>query len=128
MVVADQVQHGMNEWASPGVTDDLGADDDVAQLSRHFGRDRLAAVDRKGERVRLLVDAEMLALEVADLVAPDEREAELASGDPLLAQHVADQLRSGLEIERPLLIIGHLDLDHRRYFRRNLPVSSACSL
>ena len=92
------------------------------------GRDRLAAVDRKGERVGLLVDAEMLALEVADLVAPDEREAELALVDPLLAKHVADQLRSGLEIERRGRTVRHLDLDHRRYFRRNVPVSSACSL
>src|SRR6476646_6938927 len=118
----------MNERNSPGVADDLRADYDVAQLPRHSGRDRLAAVDRKGERVGLLVDAEMLALEVANLVAPDEREAELALVDPLLAEHVANQLRSGLEIERRGRTVRHLDLDHRGYFRRNVPVSSACSL
>jgi predicted TIM-barrel fold metal-dependent hydrolase len=69
VVIANQVQHGMNQRPAPGVAHDLRADDDVAQLPRHSGRDRLAAVDRKGERVRLLVDAEMLALEVADLIA-----------------------------------------------------------
>src|SRR3954467_15717959 len=128
MLVADQVQHGMNEWPAPRVADDLGADDHVAELPRHPGRNLLAAVDREGERVGLLVDAEVLALEATDLVAPDERKSELSLVDPLLAQHVADQLRSGLEIECRGRTVRHLDLHHRRYFRRAVPVSSACSL
>ncbi len=64
VVVAEQVQQAVDERRPPGVADDLRAEDDVAELARHAGRERIASVDRKGEDVGRLVDPEMLALQL----------------------------------------------------------------
>src|SRR5512132_4281605 len=106
----------------------MGAEHDVAQLPRQPLRNGVAPVERECERVGLLVHAEVVALERADLVRPDELQAELAVLDPLVVQDGADQLRRRAGVELGARTVRDLDLDHRPYFRRAVPVSSACSL
>ena len=127
MVVADEMQHGVHERSAPGVSDHLRAEHDVAELTRHSRRQRVAAVDRESERIRLLVDPEMLAFEITDLVRGNELKAELAVPDSLRLQNLADHVSCGPEVESRARTVRHLDL-HHRYFRRAVPVSSACSL
>ena len=74
VVVADEVQDRVHERRPPRVADDLRAEDDVAELARYARRQRLSAVDRKRERIGLLVHAEMVALE---LLVPYGREGVL---------------------------------------------------
>src|SRR4051812_48669001 len=123
------MQHGVHERRAPRLAHDLRAEDDVAELARRALRHRVTAVDRKGKRVGLLVDAQMVALERADLLRADELQAELAVVDALFVQHAANQLRRGVCVELGARPVRDLDLHHRRpYFRRCVPVSSACSL
>ena len=70
----------------------------------------------------------MVALEVADLVGADELEPEVPSLDLFVAEHGADQIGGGVDVELRARAVGDLDLDHRSYFCRCVPVSSACSL
>src|SRR5689334_21238714 len=118
----------MDERRAPGVAYDLRAEHDVPELPGQAVGNRLAPVDGKGKRIRLLVDAEVLALQRADFLGRDELEAELAVVDPFGMQHSADQLRRGGGVELGARTVRNLDLDHRPYFRRAVPVSSACSL
>jgi hypothetical protein len=90
VVVADKVQHGVHERSTPGVSDHLRAEHDVAELTGHSHRQRVAAVDRERERIRLFVDSEMLALEVTDLVRTDELKTELAVPDSFRLQDVTN--------------------------------------
>src|ERR1700730_12189555 len=99
MVVADEVQHRVHDGSAPRFSNHLRADDNVTELTRHSCRQRLPAVDRESERIRLLVDREMLALQVADLIGTDELQAELAILDSLRLQNLADQIRRSLEVE-----------------------------
>jgi hypothetical protein len=92
VVVAHEVQHGVHERSAPGVSHHLRAEHDVAELTRHSCGQFVAAVDRERKRIRLLVDAEMLALEVTDLLRIDELEADLAVADSLRLQDLADQV------------------------------------
>src|SRR5579872_2446391 len=121
VVVADEVQDGVNERRAPLRPDDLRADDDVAELARQPVGQLVERIERKRERVGRLVDAEVLALQRLALLRADEREPELARVDAFGSEDAADQLdRAGLVDlhARPVL---DLDLDHRR---RSVPVSS----
>src|SRR3954467_12171907 len=70
----------------------------------------------------------MLALERADLVRADELQPELPVPHPLVGPHGADPLRGRGSVELGARTVRDLDLDHRPYLRRAVPVSSACSL
>ena len=118
----------MHERGAPGLAHDLGAQNDVAQLPRKPRRQDLPAVDRERERVRLLVDAEVVALQGTHLRGTDELKANFPFADPLRGQHSTDELLRGSEVELRARTVGNLDLHHHRYFRRWVPVSSACSL
>src|SRR5262249_21695362 len=128
VLVADEVKHGMHEWRAPRVTHDLRTQHDISELPWHARRHRLAAGGRKRQHVRLLVDPAVLALELADLVGLDQLQAELAVVDSFLVQHTPDQLGRRSSVELGRRAVRELDLDHRPYFRRAVPVSSACSL
>src|SRR5262245_9525705 len=118
----------MHERRTPRIAHDLWAEDHVAELPRKAVRRRRASVDRKREGVRLLVDAEVLAFQGADLLGSDERESELPLGDALGAEHLANQIGRSSNVELRSRPIRYLYFDHARYFRRCVPVSSACSL
>jgi hypothetical protein len=92
VVVAHEVQHGVHERSAPGVSHYLRAEHDVTELTRHSCGQLVAAVDRECERIRLLVDPEMLALEVTDLLRTDELKADLAVDYSLRLQDLADQV------------------------------------
>src|SRR5256885_15668393 len=84
VVVADEVQEPVHERLPPGLADDLRAQDRVTELARQPGLERLTRVDRKGEHVGHLIDAQVVPLEGAHLVRPDEMQAELTFLDPFL--------------------------------------------
>src|SRR5204862_8238231 len=110
------------------VADNLWTEHDVSELTRHPFRHRLAPVDWKRKCVGLLVHPEMLALETADLVRRDELQPQLSFLDRFAAQHGPDQVGGRVDVELGARAICDLDLDHRPYFRRCVPVSSACNL
>jgi hypothetical protein len=83
VLVPEQVQHAVHERPPPLVADDLRADGDVAERARDPLGQRLAAVEREREDVGRLVDPEVVALQLAALLRPDECEADLAVLDPL---------------------------------------------
>src|SRR2546423_1163249 len=74
VAVADEVQQRVHERPAPLFPHDVRADDDVSELARHAVRQLAEPVDREGERVGRLVDAEVLALQCPALVGPDECE------------------------------------------------------
>src|SRR5829696_9367585 len=57
VVVPQQVQQPVHERPPPLLADDVGTEDDVAELARHRVGQRVTAVDREREDVRRLVDA-----------------------------------------------------------------------
>src|SRR5215218_982189 len=128
VLVPDEVQHGMYERRAPRVADDLRTEHDVAELPRDTFRQLVEPVDRECERIAFLVHAEVLALQLADLVRRHELQAQLSRFDAVRAQDLPDQLLGRVDIELRPGAVPDLDLDHRAYFRRCVPVSSACSL
>ena len=84
-------------------------------------------VDREREHVGRLVDAEVVALQRAHLVGPDERQPELAVVDALRTQHRASVLDRSALVDRDTAPVVDLDGDHGAYLLRAVPVSSACS-
>src|SRR5688572_15823360 len=125
MLVPEQVEEAVHERCAPGVTDDLRAEDDVPELARHAVREGLAAVDRKREHVRGLVDAQVLALQLAHALGRLEGDAEVAVVHPLVAQHPSAGFENGALVLGDAAAVGDLDPDHRR---RCVPVSSAWRL
>jgi hypothetical protein len=113
VVIADEVQEPVHEGRLPGLADDLWAENGVAELSRELGLERLARVDREREHVCNLVDPEMLSLECADLVRPDEVQPELALIDALLGQHLAGKRDGRLLLDRNTTSVFDLDRHHR---------------
>ena len=69
MVVAAEVEHAVYDRLCQ-VGGVLGADHHVAELARAGGRSR--AVDREREHVGRLVTLPVVAVELSDLVLPDE--------------------------------------------------------
>ena len=128
VLVAEQVQQTVDERGAPAVADDLWAEDDVAEHARYPCRQLVPAVDREGEDVRDLVDAEVRPLQRLDLVRPDEREPHLALLDPLRGEHLPRECDDPRRVDRGAAPVGHLDLDHDVYLRRAVPVSSAWRL
>ena len=127
VVVADEVEQAVHERRPPGFAHDLRAEHRVAELARQPGRQLLAPVDREGQHVGRLVDAEVLAFERAHLLRADERDAQLALVDALGRKHAPRELDSALvSISRPLRL-STSTVDHG-YRLRCVPVSSACSL
>ena len=97
VVVPDEMEQRMDERLPPVRADDVRADDDVAELARQAVRQLVEAVEREGERVGRLVDAEVLALQRAALLRPDEREPELAG---VYSTYAADTPQIYLDIDR----------------------------
>src|SRR5215210_8944097 len=83
VVIPHEVKNRVDERCAPGLSDDVRTQNDIPKLTREALRKRVAAVDRKSERVRLLVDTEVLLLQRPDLVRPDELKAELSVVDSL---------------------------------------------
>ena len=118
----------MNEGPAPRIADDLGTEDHVTELAGQAVGKLVPSVDRKRERVGCLVDAEMVVLQLTDLVRPDERQPELAGFDPLRGEHVLRDGDGRLDVQLGTAPVYDLDVDHLGYFLRCVPVSSACSL
>jgi len=124
---AEEMQETVHERCAPPLSDDLWTQDRVAELARDAGLQRLAAVDGERENVGRFVDAEMLVLQLPDLVGADEGEAELALLDALGGEHLPRELdRAELVDVLPASILD-LDRHHGPHLRRSVPVSSACS-
>ncbi len=115
----------MHERSLPGGADDLRADDHVAELPRQARRQLVERVEREGERVGGLVDAEVLALQRAALLRPDKEEAEIARVDALGFEHLPRKRDGTRLVHLGAGAIFDLHLDHRR---RSDPVSSECCL
>src|SRR5579862_6427046 len=110
----------MRERLAPALADHVRTEHDISERAREPVRQLVAAVDRKGEDVGGLVDAEMIALERAHLVGSDEREPQLPVRDPLGAQDACG------ELDRRCLV--DLDREQARQRLRSVPVSSAWCL
>ena len=93
VVVAEQVQQTVGQRPAPVVADDLRAEHHVAERARHARGEVVAAVDREREHVGRLVDPEVVPLQGAHLVEPDERDPELTVVDPLCVQHAPARAR-----------------------------------
>ncbi len=118
----------MRQRRAPRLTDDRGAEHDVAERARQAFRQLVAAVDREREHVGRLVDPEMLALQLAHLLRPDEREPELPVLDSLSPQHRTRELDGRALVDLDTASVVDLDGQHPcRYLLRPVPVSSACS-
>ena len=114
VVVAEQVQQAVHERSAPLLADDLWAEDDVAELPRYLGGKRVPPVDREREDVGRLVDPEMLALERAHLLRPDERHAEVSRHDLLRGEHAAAERLDLARLDADAAAIDDLDLEHGR--------------
>src|SRR5215471_21633241 len=121
MVVPDEVEDGVHERCLPLVAHDLRADDDVAELAGQLLGEIVARVERERERVGRLVDAEVLALQLATLVGANERESELALLESLGGEDASRELAGRVLVDVLTRPVVHLDLDQRR---RSVPVSS----
>ena len=90
---------------------------------------RLAAVDREGERVGLLVDPEMVALQRADLLRRRRTAARARLLDALRARARAriSSTAASTSSSRAVRFATSISTI-AAYFRRCVPVSSACSL
>src|SRR5579864_5663037 len=119
------MEHRMHDRRAPLRPDDLRADDDVAELPRHSRRKVVERVDRERERIGRLVDAEVLLLQGAALVRPDEDEPELARVDAFRCEHAPRELAGALLVDLDARAVVDLDVDHRFLA---VPVSSECSL
>ena len=82
-------------------------------------------VDREGERVGRLVDAEVLPLQGAALVRPDEGEPELSRLDAFTGENGTRELDCGRFVHLLARAVVDVYLDHRL---RCVPVCSACAL
>jgi len=102
----------VDQRLAPVVADDVGADDEIADVPRHAVRKGLTPVDREGQNVRNLVHSEVLALELARLLREHEDETDLTLVDPLRGQHLAHELDRRLFVDGGPAAVRHLDLDH----------------
>src|SRR6188472_602140 len=119
------MEERMDERPAPRFSHHVQAHDDVAELPRHALGQLCEAVDREGERVGRLVDAEVLPFQRAALVRRDEREPELGAVDALRGEHAAHELGRGRLVHLPARAVDYLDVDHRL---RCVPVCSVWRL
>ena len=61
-------------------------------------------------------------------VKPLYTAADLSGVDALVAKNIPDHAGHGLDVDIRAAPVHNLDLDHPRYLRRWVPVSSACCL
>ena len=108
------------------LADDLRADDEVAERTRHPVGQPLAPVERKGEHVRCLVDPEVLLLQRPALLRRHEGEPELALLDSLRGEHPLGELDCTGLVDLGPAPVFHVNRDRHRF--RAVPVSSAWSL
>src|SRR3954471_17417153 len=107
------MQYRVHERRVPGVADHRRTEDDVAELPRETGRQVVASVDRKRERVGRLVDTEVLAFERTALVRSDEREPDLALVDSFRGEDRANDRGRLVGVELGAASIEDLNVDHR---------------
>src|SRR5947209_4554962 len=119
------MEQRVDERFPPLFTHHRRAHDDVAQLARQAVRQFLEPVEREGERVRGLVDAEVLALQRAALLRPDEREPELTRLDTLAREDALRERRRSRLVHRLAAAVVDGDVYHRE---RCVPVVSVCFL
>src|SRR5207253_3113040 len=122
------MQDGVDERRPPRVAYDLRADNDVPELTRQPVGKLVQRVDRECERVRLLVDPEMVALQRSDLVGVDECKSELALVDTLAGEHATCQLDRRVPVDVLPASVLDLDVHHAPYLLRCVPVFSAWRL
>src|SRR5262245_31205544 len=91
MVVAEEMQESVDERRPPSFPDDLRADDDVAELSRHALGQILTSVDREGKDVGRLLDPQVLELQRAHFRRGGEGDPEIAVGNALRVEDVAGE-------------------------------------
>jgi hypothetical protein len=126
MIVPQQVEERMDERLAPLLSDDLGADDRIAELPRKPVGHLLALIDREREHVGLLVDPQVLALQAPDLVRFDEVDAELSVLDAFRREYALRERDRSLLVDLLPASVVDLDRDHQRL--RCVPVSSAWRL
>src|SRR5918995_4300956 len=119
------MEETVDERPAPLGLDDLGAEDDVAELARHTVGELVPPVDRKGEDVGRLVDPEVPALQLPHSLGALERNAEIALLHALRRQHAAADVGDGGLVHGQAASVFELDPDHRR---RCVPVCSAWRL
>ena len=110
--IPEQVQDPVHERPPPLLTDDRGADDDVAERPRDAFRQLVEAVDREREHVGRLVDAEVLGLERADLVGADERDPQLGVRHALGGERVTREGDRSGGVHFDAAPVRDLDFDH----------------
>src|SRR5262245_65589135 len=103
----------MDERRSPRVAGHLRAEHDVAERARDALGQLVEPVEREREPVRLLVDSEMVALQLTDLVPPDPGDPELALANPFGLEHPACPLGGRLLVDLRAAAIRRLDRDQR---------------
>src|SRR6478672_9340199 len=106
------MQETMHERLPPGLAGHLRTQNGVAQLAWDPRRQALSAVDWKRKHVGRLVDVQMFALQRANLVGPDEQEAELSFLDPFGREDVAGKLARAFLVNVDATSIRDFDGDH----------------
>src|SRR5436190_18671144 len=109
VLVPEQVQEPVDERLPPRLPHHLRADDRVAELAWHSGRQTPAPIDRERENIGWLIDPEVLVLERPDLVGPDEDEPELALLDALGREHLARERARTVSVDLDAASVRDLD-------------------
>src|SRR5579862_7305621 len=112
MVVPDEMEQRVDERLLPLVADHVRADDDVAELPRQAVRNLVEPVHREREGIGRLVDAEMLALQRAALLRPDERKPELARLDTLAREDAPSKVHRTRLVDLLAGAVVDVDVDH----------------
>ena len=99
---------------APPTLPHLRADDGVPELARQAGRQLVTRVDREREDIGRLVHAEVLGLQLAHLLRPNERHAELSRVYAFAREHVVHELAHGHFVHVDAAAVSDLDLDHGR--------------
>jgi hypothetical protein len=114
VLVAEKVQEPVHEGPPPLGADELGAENDVAELARDALGELVPPVDRKREDIGGLVDPQVAVLELPHALGALEGHAEIALFHALGAQDTAAQLHDRDLLQRHAASVFELDADHRR--------------
>src|SRR6266540_2597136 len=120
------MEQPVHEWATPLVADNVGAQHHVTKRARNARRQLVAAVDRKREHIRRLINSEVLSLQHTHLLRRHERQPQLTLEDALGREHLVRQRCRGIDVDCAPAAIRDLDGDHQR--ARCVPVSSTWRL